>query len=161
MNQTFTGSFDGRGLRIAVIASRFNEPVTKALLEGALDCLGRHNVRTEDTSVIWVPGAFEIPIAAKRMAVSGEVDAIVCLGAVIKGETAHFEYVSHHALNGIGRIGVDTGLPITCGILTTYTAEQATDRAGGKAGNKGFEAALAAIEMANLLSSMPKERPEL
>jgi 6,7-dimethyl-8-ribityllumazine synthase len=105
--------------------------------------------------------AFELPVAAKRIALSGEVDAIVCLGAVIKGETAHFEYVSHHALNGIGQVGLETGIPVTCGVLTTYTVSQATDRAGGKAGNKGSEAALAAIEMANLLASMPKPRPEL
>ena len=161
MNQTFEGSYDGRGLRVAVIASRFNESITKALLDGALDCLRRHNVGAEDVTVTWVPGAFEIPSAAKRIALSGEVDAIVCLGAVIKGETAHFEYVSQHALIGIGQVGVDTGIPVTCGVLTTYTVSQATDRAGGKAGNKGFEAALAAIEMANLLASMPKERPEL
>lgn len=161
MNQTFEGSYEGRGLRVAVIASRFNESITKALLDGALDCLRRHNVRDEDVSVTWVPGAFELPVAAKRIALSGDVDAVVCLGAVIKGETAHFEYISQHALNGIGQAGVDTGIPITCGVLTTYTVSQATDRAGGKAGNKGFEAALAAIEMANLFASMPKARPEL
>ena len=161
MNQTFEGSFEGRGLKVAVVVSRFNESITKALLDGALDCLRRHDVRDEDISVTWVPGAFELPLAAKRMALSGDVDAVVCLGAVIKGETAHFEYVSSHALNGIGQVGVDTGIPVTCGVLTTYKAAEATDRAGGKAGNKGFEATLAAIEMANLLSSMPKERPEL
>jgi 6,7-dimethyl-8-ribityllumazine synthase len=161
MNQTFEGSFEGRGLRVAVAASRFNEAITKALLEGALDCLRRHGVRDEDISVTWVPGAFELPSAAKRLALSGDVDAVVCLGAVIKGETAHFEYVSSHALGGIGRVALDTGIPVTCGVLTTYTVDQATDRAGGKAGNKGFEAAAAALEMASLFASMPKPRPEL
>ena len=161
MTQTFEGPYSGRGLRVAVAASRFNESITKALVDGAVDCLKRHGLGDEDISVTWVPGAFELPLAAQRLALSGDVDAVVCIGAVIKGETAHFEYVSQHALAGIGRVSLETGVPVTCGILTTYTVEQATDRAGGKAGNKGFEAALAAIEMANLLASMPKARPEL
>ena len=161
MTQVFEGSFDGRGLRIAIVASRFNESISKRLLEGALDGLKRHSVRDEDLSVSWVPGAFELPAAAQRLAATGEVDAVVCVGAVIRGETAHFDYVSQHAVGGIGRASLITGVPITCGILTTEDASQAQDRAGGKIGNKGFEAALAAIEMANLLASMPKPRPEL
>ena len=161
MTQLFEGSFDGRGLRIAIVASRFNETITKQLLEGALDGLSRHSVRDEDISVTWVPGAFELPVAARRLAATGEVDAVVCVGAVIRGETAHFDYVSQHAVGGIGKASLETGVPITCGVLTTEDAGQAQDRAGGKVGNKGFEAALAAIEMANLFASMPKPRPEL
>jgi len=161
MMQVFQGAYDGRGLRVAVVVSRFNESISKALLDGALDCLERNGVKEQDISVTWVPGAFEIPAAAKRHATSGEVDAIVCVGAVIKGETAHFEYVSQQACDGIGRVALESGIPVTCGVLTTYDSQQAMDRAGGKAGNKGFEAALAAIEMANLFASMPKPRLEL
>ena len=161
MSQVFKGSYDGRSLRVAVVVSRFNESISNALLQGALDCLERNGVKDQDITVVWVPGAFEIPSAAKRLATSGEVDAIVCVGAVIKGETAHFEYVSQQACDGIGRVALETGLPITCGVLTTYDAQQAADRAGGKAGNKGFEAAAAALEMANLFASMPKPRLEL
>ena len=159
--QKFEGSFDGRGLRVAVVASRFNETVTQQLLEGALDALRRHTVRDEDISVTWVPGAFEVPAAAKRLALTGEVDAVVCVGAVIRGETAHFDYVAHHATAGIGLASIETGIPIACGILTTENAQQAFDRAGGKAGNKGFESALAAIEMANLFASMPKPQADI
>jgi 6,7-dimethyl-8-ribityllumazine synthase len=161
MIQKFEGSFDGRGLRVAVAAARFNETITRDLVEGALDCLRRHGVRDEDLSVTWVPGAFELPPAAARLATSGEVDAVVCVGAVIRGETAHFDFVAAHATNGIGQVALSTGIPVTCGVLTTNDVEQARDRAGGKFGNKGAEAALAAIEMANLFASMPKPRPEL
>jgi 6,7-dimethyl-8-ribityllumazine synthase len=161
MIQKFEGSFDGRGLRVAVAAARFNETITRDLVEGALDCLRRHGVRDEDLSVTWVPGAFELPPAAARLAASGEVDAVVCVGAVIRGETAHFDFVAAHATNGIGQVALSTGIPVTCGVLTTNDVEQARDRAGGKFGNKGAEAALAAIEMANLFASMPKPRPEL
>ena len=159
--QSFEGPFDGRGLRVACVASRFNETISKQLLDGAVDALRRHSVRDEDITVTWVPGAFEVPLAAQRLAASGEVDAIVCVGAVIRGETAHFDFVAQHAVGGIGKVSLETGVPITCGILTTEDVAQAQDRAGGKAGNKGFEAALAALEMANLFASMPKPRPEL
>ena len=158
MVRTFEGSYDARGMRIAIVASRFNETVGKRLLEGALDCLRRHAVREEDVTVTWVPGAFEIPLAAQRLAASGEYDAVVCVGAVIRGETAHFDYVAGHAAYGVGRVALETGIPVAFGVLTTENAEQAMDRAGGKAGNKGFEAALAAIEMASLMSSLPKPR---
>src|SRR5688572_26354464 len=161
MTQRFEGPFDGRGLRVAVVASRFNEIISKQLLEGALDGLRRHSVSDEDISVSWVPGAFEIPLVAKRLASTGEVDAVVCVGAVIRGETAHFDYVAQHSVVGIGRASMETGIPITCGILTTEDVAQAQDRAGGKYGNKGFEAASAAIEMANLLAAMPKPATEL
>ena len=156
MTQSYEGSFDGRNLRVAVLASRFNETIARSLLEGAVDCLKRHGVTDNDITVAWVPGAFELPAAAKRLAESGEVDAIVCVGAVIRGETPHFDYVAGHAANGIGQAALATGVPIMFGVLTTDTVEQAADRAGGKMGNKGFEAALAAIEMANLFASLPK-----
>lgn len=161
MTQTYEGGFDGRHLRVAIVAARFNETIVKQLVEGAVDCLRRHNVKGADISVVWVPGAFEIPSTAKRLASSGEVDAIVCLGAVIRGETAHFDHVAGHASNGIGAVALETGLPITNGILTTENVAQAADRAGGKMGNKGFEAALAALEMANLFASLPKPATDL
>ena len=161
MTRTIEGSFDGRHLRIAVIASRFNETISKQLLDGALDCLRRHGVPEEFISVAWVPGAFELPAAASRFASSGEVDAIVCVGAVIRGDTAHFDFVAGHAMTGIGKVALDSGIPVTAGVLTTENVEQATDRAGGKMGNKGFEAALAAIEMANLFAAMPKPETNL
>jgi 6,7-dimethyl-8-ribityllumazine synthase len=153
------GSFDARDLRVGIVVSRFNEVISRNLLEGALDCLKRHGVPEEKITVAWVPGAFEIPITAKRLAGSGAFDALICLGTVIRGETAHFDFVAGHASNSIGEVSVETGLPIANGILTTETVEQATERAGGKLGNKGFEAALAAIEMANLLASLPKLLP--
>ncbi|MGI8774254.1 MAG: 6,7-dimethyl-8-ribityllumazine synthase [Actinomycetota bacterium] len=154
--RTFQGTFDARDLRVGLIASRFNESITKRLVDGAADCLARHGVPTESVTLVWVPGAFEIPAAAERLIATGEVDALVCLGVVIRGETAHFDYVAAHAMNGIGALAVSSGVPIGAGILTTENTAQAEDRAGGKMGNKGFEAALAAIEMANLYSSMPK-----
>ena len=154
--KTYEGSFDAKDLRVGIVAGRFNESVTKRLVDGALDCLMRHGVPDEAVSVAWVPGAFEIPAAARRMATSGEFDAIVCLGAVIRGETAHFDYVAGHASNGIGQLSVEVDIPVTNGVLTTENSAQAEDRAGGKMGNKGFEAALAAIEMANLFAELPK-----
>lgn len=161
MTRSHTGGFDARHLRIAVVVSRFNETIGKRLLDGALDCLLRHGAPQEDVSVAWVPGAFELPSAAKRIASSGEVDAIVCLGVVIRGGTPHFDYVAGHAAHGIGQAALDTGVPITFGVLTTDNAAQAEERAGGKMGNKGFEAAAAAIEMANLFASLPKPQTGL
>ena len=161
MTQIYEGSFDGRGARVAVLASRFNESIGKRLVEGALDCLRRHGVADSDISVVWVPGAYELPAAAQRLAASGEVDALVCVGAVIRGETAHFDYVAGHAAAGIGEIATRTGLPIGFGVLTTENSEQALERAGGKAGNKGFEAARAALEMMNLFSALPKPAADL
>jgi 6,7-dimethyl-8-ribityllumazine synthase len=155
-DRTFQGSFDGRDLRIAIVVSRFNETICRRLLEGAVDCLRRHGVRDEVTMVTWVPGAFELPIAAKRLAGTGEVDAVVCLGTVIRGETPHFDYVAGAAATGILQAGLETGVPISFGVLTADTTEQAEARAGGKMGNKGFDAALAAVEMANLFASLPK-----
>jgi 6,7-dimethyl-8-ribityllumazine synthase len=154
--RTYKGSFDARDLRVAIVVSRFNEAIARRLLEGAVDCLDRHGVLAEATSVTWVPGAFELPIAAKRVAAAGDVDAVVCLGTVIRGETPHFDYVAGAAATGILQAGLETGVPISFGVLTADTTEQAEARAGGKMGNKGFDAALAAVEMANLFASLPK-----
>jgi 6,7-dimethyl-8-ribityllumazine synthase len=159
--RTFEGSLDGRHLRIGVVVSRFNETIARQLLEGALDCLRRHGVEEHDTSVTWVPGAFELPVAAMRIAASGDVDAVVCLGAVIRGATPHFDYVSEQAARGIAEVSRTTGIPVVFGVLTTNDFEQASERAGGKSGNKGFDAAAAAIEMATLLPALPKPATEL
>ncbi|MPZ69129.1 MAG: 6,7-dimethyl-8-ribityllumazine synthase [Actinobacteria bacterium] len=154
--RTYEGNFDARDLRVAVVVSRFNETISKQLLEGALDSLRRHGANDDNLSVTWVPGAYELPLAAERIAGSGTVDAVVCLGAVIRGETAHFEYVAGGAANGIAEVSLRTGVPVAFGVLTTETTEQAANRAGGKMGNKGAEAATVAIEMANLLAALPK-----
>jgi 6,7-dimethyl-8-ribityllumazine synthase len=159
--RTFEGSFEGRHLRIGIVASRFNGAIATRLLDGVLDCLRRHGVEDQDVSVVWVPGAFELPAAASRLASSGEVDAIVCLGAVIRGDTPHFDYVAGEAARGIGEVSIRTGVPVTFGVLTTDDVEQADERAGGKSGNKGFDAAMAALEMANLFGSLPKPAPDL
>jgi 6,7-dimethyl-8-ribityllumazine synthase len=145
------GGLDGRGLRIALVVSRFNEPITVRLLEGARQALRDHGVADDDVTVAWVPGSFEIPLAAKRLAESHQFDAVVSLGAVIKGETAHFEHVAEQAAQGIAAVAREAGVPVTFGVLTTYTWEQAEARAGGEQGNKGADAALAAIRMADLL----------
>jgi 6,7-dimethyl-8-ribityllumazine synthase len=147
------GSLDGKGLRVAIVAGRFNEVVVEKLVDGALDCLRRHGVAEDDLELAWVPGAYEIPLVARRLAESGRVDAVVTLGAVVRGQTAHFDYVAGQAAE-VGRIAVATGVPITFGTLTTETWEQAVDRSGGKMGNKGWEAALAAIETARLLEGL-------
>ena len=161
MTNVYEGSFDGRRLRVGVVVARFNEAVSERLLAGALDGLKRHGVAEEDISVAWVPGAFEVPLVAERLASSGEFDALVCVGAVIRGETAHFDYVAGESAAGISAASRKTGIPIANGILTTEDADQAIQRAGGKAGNKGFEAALAGLEMANLLASLPKPTEEI
>lgn len=147
------GSLDGLGLRIALVASRFNESVVRQLVAGASDCLRRHGVADDDLELAWVPGAYEIPLVARRLAASGRFDAIVALGCVVRGQTAHFDYVAGQAAE-VGRIAASTGVPITFGVLTTETFEQAIDRAGGKLGNKGWDAALAAIETARLMREL-------
>lgn len=154
--RSFSGDLDARHLRVAVVAGRFNETISGRLAEGALDCLRRHGAAEDDIWLVWVPGAFEIPLVARRIASSKEVDAIVCVGAVVRGETPHFDYVAGNAARGVADASAATGIPITFGVLTTDDSAQAEARAGGKAGNKGFEAALAAIEMANLLTALPK-----
>jgi 6,7-dimethyl-8-ribityllumazine synthase len=155
------GNYDGRHLRIAVVASRFNETISVRLLEGALDSLRRHGVPEDAIAVVWVPGAFELPSAARRLASSGEFDALVCVGAVIRGETAHFDYVAGEAARGITTAALETGVPIAFGVLTTEDTRQAEERAGGKLGNKGAEAAMTAIEMANLFAGLPKPRTDI
>ena len=153
---TYEGRLDAKGLRIAVLASRFNETITKSLLDGALSALHRHGLDDASITVAWVPGAFELPLVAKRLASSGEFDAIVCLGAVIRGATTHYDYVCGQSAAGIARASQDTGIPIIFGVLTTENIEQAIERSGTKAGNKGFDSAVAAIEMADLLRQLPK-----
>jgi 6,7-dimethyl-8-ribityllumazine synthase len=153
---TYEGRLDATGLRIALLASRFNETITKSLLEGALSALRRHGLDDASITIAWVPGAFELPMTAKRLADSGEFDAIVCLGAVIRGATTHYDYVCGQAAAGIARVALDTGVPVIFGVLTTENIDQAIERSGTKAGNKGFDAAVAAIEMADLLRQLPK-----
>jgi 6,7-dimethyl-8-ribityllumazine synthase len=154
VGKTFEGSLDGAGLRIGVVVGRFNEVVVERLLSGCRAGLERHGVAPESIDVAFVPGSFEAPGAAKLMAASGRYNAVVCLGAVIRGGTPHFEYISGQAAAGVLRAGLDTNIPVIFGILTTDTAEQALDRAGLKSGNKGFDAAVAAIEMANLYRTL-------
>jgi len=146
----YEGTVSGEGLRIAIVVARWNELITRALLDGAREALRRHGVREADVDVAWVPGSFEIPAAARWLAESGRYDAIVCLGAVIRGATPHFDFIAAVAMNGIAEVTRATGVPATAGVLTTDTAEQALERAGIKGGNKGAEAAVAAIEMATL-----------
>jgi len=151
--QVYEGKLSGKGLKIGIVVSRFNEFITQKLLSGALDCLTRHEVDSNQIDVIWVPGAFEIPLAAKKAA-QKEYDAIICLGAVIRGATPHFDYVAAEVTKGVATVSLDAGKPVIFGVLTTDTIEQAIERAGTKAGNKGWEAALAAIEMANLFKKI-------
>lgn len=151
----FEGQLVARDRKFAIVISRFNEFVSKNLLSGALDSLTRHEASEENIDVTWVPGSFEIPLAAKKMASSQKYDAVICLGAVIRGNTPHFDYVASEVSKGIARVGLETGCPVAFGIITADTLEQAVDRAGAKAGNKGWQAALTAIEMANLMSSLP------
>ena len=154
-NTIYEGELDGGGLSLATVVSRFNDSVTAKLLAGAQEAVQRYGVAGHD--VFWVPGSFEIPVVAKRLAGSGRYHAIVCLGAVIRHETAHFEYVAGQAAEGIQRVALDTGVPCMFGVLTCDTDEQALDRAGGKHGNKGFEAVEAAIRVANLLRMFKRD----
>lgn len=151
----FEGKLIGTGLRIAIVAGRFNEFITGKLVEGARDALRRHDVAEADVDLARVPGAFEIPLAARRLAASKKYHAVIALGAVIRGSTPHFEYVSAEVSKGVAQIGLETGVPVIFGVLTTDTVEQAVERAGTKAGNKGWDAAVSAIEMANLLNDLP------
>lgn len=147
----FEGHFDAKGQKYALIASRFNRPITQLLLDGAIDGLVRHGVAKENISIVWVPGAFEIPLAAKKMAEIKKYDGVICLGAVIRGETAHFDYVAAQAASGILQASMSSGVPVIFSILTTDTKEQAEVRAGTKGANMGFHGALSAIEMVNLI----------
>ena len=145
------GIYEGSGLRIAIVASRFNEFITTKLVGGAEDCLLRHNVAGDDITLAWVPGAFEIPLAAKKLAKTGKYDAVICVGAVIRGSTSHYDYVCAEVSKGIACVSLETGVPVMFGVLTTDTIEQAIERAGTKAGNKGYDCALGALEMVSLM----------
>ena len=148
---TFEGKLVASGLKIGIVAARFNEFIVSKLISGARDALLRHDVREEDIDLAWVPGAFEIPLIAKKMAESGRYDAVICLGAVIRGATSHYELVCNEAAKGIAQVSLASGVPVLFGIVTTENIEQAIERAGTKAGNKGYDSAMAAIEMAALV----------
>lgn len=152
--KTLEGKLVAENMRIGIVASRFNEFIVNKLVSGAVDGLVRHNVKEEDISLAWVPGAFEIPLAAQKMANSGKYDAVICVGAVIRGATSHYDYVCNEVSKGIAQVSMNSGIPVLFGILTTDTIEQAIERAGTKAGNKGYDCALSAIEMVNLLKEI-------
>ena len=154
MNKQFEGMLLGKGLRFGLVISRFNDFVTKKLLEGAHDALIRHGVNEADIEVAWVPGSFEVPLVAKKLAQSKRYDAVICLSAVIRGSTPHFDYIAAEVTKGVAKVSLETELPVIYGVITADTLEQAIERAGTKMGNKGFEAAEHAIEMANLIKSI-------
>lgn len=151
---TYEGKLVGQGLKFGIIVGRFNEFFGGKLLDGAMDALKRHEVSEDDIDVAWVPGAFEMPIIAKKMAESKKYDGVICLGAVIRGATSHYDLVANEVAKGIAHVSLDTGVPVIFGVLTTENLEQAIERSGTKAGNKGFESAMTAIEMANLIKSL-------
>lgn len=151
MPRTIEGSLDAKGMRVALVASRTNELVTSRLVSGAVDCLERHGVSSDGIDVVRVPGSWEIPLAARKLASAGRYDAVVALGCLIRGETPHFDFIANEVARGLAAASLDTGVPIALGVLTTESLEQALERAGAKAGNRGFDAALAAIEMVALL----------
>ena len=150
----FEGKLVSRNIRVGIVCARFNEFITSKLLGGAQDALSRHDVLDEDIDVAWVPGAFEIPLAAKKMAESGRYDAVICLGAVIRGNTTHYDYVCNEVSKGIAQVSLSSGIPVMFGVVTTENIEQAVERAGTKAGNKGYDCALGAIEMVNLMREL-------
>lgn len=152
--KTIEGNFENKNYKIAIIVSRFNEFITSKLLSGAIDGLIRHNIKKEDITIIWIPGAFEIPLIAKKVAKSSNYDAIIALGAVIRGNTTHYDYVCNEVSKGIASVSLESELPIMFGVLTTETIEQAIERAGTKSGNKGFDCALGVIEMINLINKL-------
>ncbi len=154
MSNIFEGELLGQGLKIGIVIARFNEFITGKLLSGAHDALARHGVEETDVDIAWVPGSFEIPLIAQKMAHSKKYDAVICLGTVIRGATPHFEYIAAEVSKGIANVGLATGIPVIFGVITADTLEQAIERAGTKSGNKGFDAAVSAIEMANLLRNM-------
>ncbi len=154
MGIEFQGNLLGAGKAFGIIVSRFNNFITKRLLDGSIDGLVRHGVKEEDIDIFWVPGSYEIPMAALKVAQTGKYDAVICLGAVIRGETPHFDYIASESAKGIAQVGLSTGVPTIYGVITTETLEQAINRAGAKTGNKGAEAALSAIEMVNLFEQI-------
>ena len=155
--KTFEGNLVSKDIRVGIVAARFNEFITSKLISGAMDGLVRHNVNEDNIHIAWVPGAFEIPLIASKMAKSGNYDAVICLGAVIRGATSHNDYVCNEVSKGIAAISLETGVPVMFGVVTTDNIEQAIERAGTKAGNKGYDCALGAIEMVNLLRSIDAE----
>ncbi|MCK9280178.1 MAG: 6,7-dimethyl-8-ribityllumazine synthase [Melioribacteraceae bacterium] len=154
MAKVYEGVLSAKGLKFAIVVSRFNEMISSRLLSGSLDCLERHECDPEDIEVAWVPGSYEIPLVAKRLAQSEKYDAIICVGAVIRGGTPHFDYVASEVSKGVAHVALETDMPIIFGVLTTDSIEQAIERAGTKGGNKGWDAALSAIEMANLFKQI-------
>ena len=155
--KSFEGKLIAQNIRVGIVAARFNEFITSRLLGGAMDALLRHDVQEEDIHVAWVPGAFEIPLIASKMAKSGTYDAVICLGAVIRGSTSHYDYVCNEVSKGIAAVSLESGVPVLFGVLTTENIEQAIERAGTKAGNKGYDCAVSAIEMVNLIREMDAE----
>ena len=154
MANVIEGFITAKDMKVGIVVARFNEFITSKLLGGALDALHRHEAKDEDIDVAWVPGAFEIPVVAKKMAESGKYDAVIALGAVIRGSTTHYDYVCNEVSKGVAQVGLQTGVPTIFGVVTTENIEQAVERAGTKAGNKGTDAAMAAMEMANLLKKI-------
>jgi len=154
MGKNFEGSFDSRGQQIAIVASRFNDFFTSELMEGAKDCLRRHGVADEQVDTCWVPGAFEVPLAAKRFAKTGRYAAVICLSCIIQGDTPHFHYVSSEITKGVAQVSLDADIPVVYGVVTAETLDQAIERSGTKAGNKGFDAALTALEMIDLFGNI-------
>ena len=154
MPKEIHGILSAEGRKFGIVVSRFNEFISSKLLEGALDCLYRHKANEENIEIFWVPGSFEIPLVAKKLALKGQYDAVICLGAVIRGATPHFEYVASEVAKGVALTSLETGVPVIFGIITSDTIEQAIERAGTKAGNKGWDAALTAVEMADLIAKI-------
>ena len=158
MHKVFEGMLDGRKRSFGIVVGRFNEAISSRLLEGALDCLRRHGTEDKRIDVVWVPGSFEVPSAARRLADTGRHDAVICLGALIRGATPHFDYIASEVAKGVARIGEDGGIPAIFGVVTADSQEQAIERSGGKAGNKGWDAALSALEMADLFDKLGRKK---
>ena len=154
MPKVHEGKLNAQGKRFALVVSRFNDLVTTRLLDGALDCLQRHGAADEDIEVAWVPGAFELPVVAQKMAQTGRFDVVTCLGCIVRSDTPHFDYVAGESSKGIARVGLDTGVPITFGVITADTVDQAVQRAGVKSGNRGWDAGMNAVEMASLMAAI-------
>ncbi len=152
--KSFEGNLIAQGLKFGIVVSRFNEFISNRLLEGALDALKRHDADMDAVDIAWAPGSFELPLVAQRLAKSGQYNAVICLGAVIRGSTPHFDYIAAEVAKGIAKVGLDSGIPVVFGVVTADSIEQAVERAGAKQGNKGWQAALTGIEMANLLAVM-------
>ncbi len=152
--KSYEGNLIAQGLRFGIVVSRFNEFISNRLLEGALDALKRHDADMDVVDIAWAPGSFELPLVAQRLAKSGQYSAVICLGAVIRGSTPHFDYIAAEVAKGIAKVGLDSGVPVVFGVITADTIEQAVERAGAKQGNKGWQAALTGIEMANLLAAI-------